>query len=353
MPRQQRSKHAILTILVASLATTSVATAVDPFTIALLPDTQHYSDDDARIVHFSNQTQWIIDNRVAKNIAMVSHLGDIVEHGGNLAEWVRADAAMDILDSALDQTYGVVLGNHDHHGGTGPNDDASNYLANFGAARFAGRPWYGDDSPDGRNQYHWFHAGGRDYLHLVIEYRGASAANRNCTEVITWAQAVLDANPTTPTIISTHEYLTTGGRAEAGTDIFNALIKGNPQVFMVLGGHVLGENHSTVRNDAGSDVFEILVDFQGRPNGGNGWMSLLEFDEDHDVINVTTYSPSLDQFETDANSRYRFAVDFDVRFGPGGRPAPIWLSASGTSGVATDPAEVHPVTQGAGVPPER
>jgi len=55
------------------------------------------------------------------------------------------------------------------------------------------------------------------------------------------------------------------------------------------------------------------------------------------VINVTTYSPSLDQYETDANSQYSFAVDFDVRFGP----TVVWLSSPGTTEVATDHADVH------------
>lgn len=335
MPRIKRVKRTILAALTASLGAISVAMAAEPFTVALLPDTQYYSRSTTNIVHFNNQTQWIIDNRVAKNIAMVSHLGDCVENGSNLTEWDRAHAAMSTLDTVPDQTYGVVLGNHDHEGGFDPDDDATNFIAYFGAARFAGRTWYGGDSPDHRNQYHRFHAGGREYLHLVLEYQGASTTNSNYTEVITWAQAVLDANPTTPTILSTHSYLGNGGRTAAGTDMFNALIKGNSQVFMALGGHVLGENHSTVQNDAGKDVFEILSNFQGRANGGNGWMSMLEFDEDNDVINVTTYSPSLDQSETDADSQYSFAVNFDARFGP------VWLSSPSSTDVATDQADVH------------
>ncbi len=317
--------HLVPAILLAGLAASSIATAVDPFTVVLIPDTQHYSDSSSNIIHFINQTQWVMDNRVAKNIALVSHVGDVVQNGSNLTEWNRADGAMDTLDTNPDQTYGVVLGNHDHNGGLAADNDATNYISFFGAARYVGKLWYGGDSPDGRNHYHRFSAGGREYLHLIIEYHGASADNSNSAEVITWAQGVLDANPGIPTILSTHEYLNTGGgRSTYGNDIFNAIVKGNPQVFMVLCGHWHGEAHSIAQNDAGQDVFQILADFQERANGGDGWLSLIEFDEDNSTINVTTYSPSLVQWETDANSQYSFAMDFDARLGTPGTGPRLW-----------------------------
>jgi hypothetical protein len=53
-----------------------------PFSIVLLPDTQHYTEDDVRIQIFEAQTQWIVDNQAADNITFVTQVGDIVEHGG-------------------------------------------------------------------------------------------------------------------------------------------------------------------------------------------------------------------------------------------------------------------------------
>lgn len=97
--------------------------AVDPFTIAVLPDTQFYSEGYPDT--FNAQTQWVLDHRISKNIVFVSQLGDIVQNGEsgatrNLTEWQRADAAMDKLDGSLATSpdglipYTALIGNHDY-----------------------------------------------------------------------------------------------------------------------------------------------------------------------------------------------------------------------------------------------
>jgi hypothetical protein len=55
-------------------------------------------------------------------------------------------------------------------------------------------------------------------------------------------------------------------------------------------------------------------DYQSRANGGNGWLRLLEFAPTTNVIRVRTFSPTLNQFETDANSQ--FDLPYDMRTGP-------------------------------------
>jgi hypothetical protein len=309
-----------------SLLATQTAAAADPFTIAFLPDTQHYVDNPDNVYHFNNQTQWIVDNRVSNNIAFVTHTGDIVDNQLVPIEWTRADTAMDILDiGAPDLPYGILPGNKDYDSDWNVNAGATNYTANFGSTRYAGKSWYGGASPDDRNHYQTFSGGGREFLNISLEWKGVSAENTNQTEIIDWAQGVLDANPDTPTIISTHEYLATSGRTAVGNDVFNNLVKDNSQVFLVLGSHLLGESHQTSQNAAGDDVFEILADYQGRTEGGTGWMQLIKFDEENSSINVTTYSPSLGQFETDSNSQFSFAVDFDDRFGQVPEPTSMLL----------------------------
>ena len=289
---------------------------VEPFSIVILPDTQHYSDSASRIQHFHNQTQWIVDNRAAENIVFVSHLGDIVENGGSTTEWGRADAAMDRLDAgAPDLPYGMVLGNHDTNPTSNPNASADLYVNTFGPSRYAGRSWYGGSGPDQRNHWQTFSAGERDFLHFSLEYQAASPTNADNADVVSWAQNVIDAHPGWPTIVSTHQYLLSEGtRSSHGTRIFNALVNQNPQVFLVVNGHTLGEAHRTVQNAAGHDVIEMLADYQGYPNGGDGWLRMLTFDVGAGEILASTYSPSLDQYETDANSQFVLSVDFDERF---------------------------------------
>src|SRR5262245_10538893 len=77
------------------------------FTIAVLPDTQHYSEryPDTYLA----QTRWIVENQKTRNIASVLHLGDITNNNAP-AEWVNAQKAMRELDGRV--PYFMVAGNH-------------------------------------------------------------------------------------------------------------------------------------------------------------------------------------------------------------------------------------------------
>ena len=297
-----------------------------PFTIAVLPDTQYYSESFPE--HFLAQTDWIVNNRAEQNIVLVSHVGDLVENGGsgrdgNAAEWNIADAAMGLLDSdAPDLPYGAVLGNHDYDW-VNSQSRAEQYVRYFGESRYSGRPWYGGSSPDQLNHYQRFTADGHDYLHITLEWRPRPSS-------LSWARSVLNANPDVPTIVTTHDYLSPfGGRTGSGDAIFYDLIDDNSQVFMVLSGHNPGEGHQTVVNADGFDVFEMVANYQRRPQGGEGWMQLIEFDPANDQINVKTYSPSLDEFQVTRNSEFTFDVDFAERLGAAPEPSTFGLTAAG------------------------
>ena len=55
-----------------------VDSGASDFTIIVLPDTQHYSDQFPEI--YTSQTQWIAENKDDLNIVFVSHMGDIVQN---------------------------------------------------------------------------------------------------------------------------------------------------------------------------------------------------------------------------------------------------------------------------------
>jgi len=288
----------------------AATSAASPYSIAILPDTQYYAFVPDWHDTFYAQTQWIVDHRTAENIVFVSHEGDIVDAGWDEDQWLVADAAMGSLDTLPDLPYAAVKGNHDFGG---PGDGY--YVQYFGPSRYAGRSWYGGASTDGVNQWQTFVGGdGRMFLHLGLVFDPGAAARD-------WAQSVIDANPGAPTIITTHAYLGPNGEYLPGAqDFFDELIYPNPQVFMLLCGHVSAEARRTSVNIEGQEVYELLADYQQRPNGGDGWMRVMTFEPDEDQIEVYTYSPALDQYETDADSRFTLTVDFDERFGPA--PAP-------------------------------
>jgi hypothetical protein len=129
--------------------------AADPFSIAVLPDTQYYSQKYPAI--FNAQTQWVVDNLARERIAFVTQLGDIVQSGAhgttrNALQWQRADAAMDLLDGdrAVNPdslvAYSATLGNHDYDTVSDKLSGASRYQEFFGPARYQSRSWYTEDS---------------------------------------------------------------------------------------------------------------------------------------------------------------------------------------------------------------
>jgi hypothetical protein len=295
------------------------------FTLVALPDTQVYAESHPATFHA--QTQWIVDNQARQNIVFVTHEGDIVqnaEYGSNrnATEWARADAAMDRLDGEV--PYSVTLGNHDYARISVPESGSQRYLQYFGPERYRGRDWYGGSSENGANHFQYFEGDGRKFLHITLQYEPTDTD-------IAWAQSVIDANKGMPTVYTTHSYLNDAvrgrqtalqGGSNSGEQVWQKLIKKNPQIFMVLNGHFSGEYQQTSLNDAGLPVFEMVADYQSRADGGQGFLRLIQFDPDRNKIHVKTYSPTLNRYETDSNSQFSYTVDFNARFGPVTPPPP-------------------------------
>ena len=317
------------------------------FTIVALPDTQNYVNDSNDTLLFNQQTQWIADQIQVdgnpRNIQFVTHLGDVVSSGSNLTQWNRADSAMSNLDGVV--PYGVLPGNHDYASTGSKSTGTANYVNFFGPTRFAGQSFYGGADPSGNNSYQTFSAGGFDFIHMSLEWQPTINAPFRETSPIEWAQSVIDANPNTPVILSTHEHIDDdpAGRSGAGQATWDQLIRHNDQIFMVLNGHYHsvggtndGEYHQTSLNDADRTVFEILQDYQDYPNGGDGWLRLIEFDVPENKIRFETYSPVLDQFQTETVAQVgQFASQFDFDIDFADRLAPVIISKE-----PVDPGEI-------------
>ena len=295
--------------------------AAAPFALVMLPDTQIYSKSHPEL--FYAQTDWVSKARDKENIAFVTQMGDIVNDRSKvMSQWNVASNAMAKLDGVV--PWGVTIGNHDYDSDQLKPGIATTWLRYFGPERFKDRPWYGAASPNGLNSYQLFSAAGLDFLILQLEVEVPDAA-------IAWAQAVLEKHPHRGAIISTHAYLKgregvarnpkhdmrSGGNS--GEAIWQKLIRVNPQIFLVLCAHEgrTDEYHQVSTNAAGNQVVEILADFQKRTKGGDGFLRLLRFVPASPQIEVRTYSPTLDRFETDANSQ--FVVPWEM-------PAACWTT---------------------------
>jgi hypothetical protein len=258
------------------------------FTIAALPDTQHYSAFYPQT--FTTQTQWIKDNKTSKNIVFVTQEGDIIDTNSNTAQWANANTSMSLLDGQV--PYGIAPGNHD-----GAPGETANFNTYFPYTRYSGQSWYGGHyGTDNDNSYQLFSVGGQHFIILHIEY-GADS------NVLSWADGILKAYPTHRAIVTSHYLLNVDGSFSTyGSNIYNAL-KGNSNLFLMLCGHMHGEaSRMDIYN--GNTVYTLLADYQERSNGGDGWLRVMEFSPTTNSISVKTYSPTLNQYETDADSQF-------------------------------------------------
>lgn len=291
--------------------TTPVTPGPD-FSLIQIPDTQFYSEGASGhadtisvqqlIATFGEQTKWVVNNRTARNIAFVSHMGDIVQkgnNGGNDIEWTRASAAMSRLENPVTSLlahgvpFGLAPGNHDMDPiGNYDGGSTSFYNEYFGISRFAKRTyWGGNYGTDNTNNYQLFSASGLDFIAIHFAYDTTPNA-----AILNWADALLKAHPHRRAIATCHSIIGGGNPANfsaQGRGIYDAL-KDNPNFFLMLCGHIHAEGR---RADVyqGRTVYSVLSDYQGTDNGGNGFLRTLTFSPAGNSIRLESYSPTLDR----------------------------------------------------------
>lgn len=278
------------------------------FTVVALPDTQFYSQDYPSI--FQNQTDWIVANRTNLNIVYVAHLGDMTDDADSqMYQWTNCANAMyrleDPVTTGLPEgiPYGPLLGNHDHVGGT------AGFNQFFGVPHFSAKPWYsGHMGADNQNHYDLISAGGLDFVIVFMDWNYDSL---DYAPIDAWSDGVLKANASRRAIVVNHDILAVGGAWDPRGQAIYDNLKDNPNLFLMLCGHNAGEGK---RQDTfeGRTVYSCLSDYQNYANGGNGFLRLYRFSPSNNVIHVQTYSPYLNQHETDADSQFDLAYDMSA-----------------------------------------
>lgn len=269
------------------------------FTLAWESDTQYYNENTVPGNPFKHQEaihSYLLDQRDELNLQYLFHTGDIVDDWNQEYQWKdNADPQYARLDEA-GLPYGVLAGNHDVGSELA---DYSEYAKWFGADRFAGNPWYGESYQDNRGHYDLISAGGIDF---IMVYQGWGPGD----EEIAWMNEVLARYPDRVAILAQHEFiLTTGGLGDIPQRILDEVVATNPNVKMVFSGHY---HDALTREDSFDDdgdgvndrtVYSMLFDYQGLPEGGLGYLRLLHFDNEGEKMMVRTYSPSLDDYNSD------------------------------------------------------
>jgi hypothetical protein len=226
--------------------------------------------------------------------------------------------------------YFMCPGNHDYGVGGKAADRTTGFTENFPLANFKDRPSFGgvyDKEPDRtENSFHLFSAGGREFVVICLEF-GPRA------DVVRWANEVAARHARREAILITHAYVyndstrydwkkhggkqkwnphsykiaeTTNDDVSDGQELWDRLVTKHENFILTLNGHVLGSGLGRVddKTPAGRKVSQLLVNFQMKPKGGDGWLRLLEFKPDGRTIDVRDYSPTLDRQNVAKTNRF-------------------------------------------------
>ncbi len=304
----------------------------EPFTLIMLPDTQNYADTRLKQTaqrlgtgdlrnYFYAQTEWIKQNTDNLRIAMVAHVGDIVQTDYP-GEWQIADKAFQTIDDST--PYILSLGNHDmgcqvtsvkppkYNTAVTRDTHINDY---FPPSRFNKKPWYGGNlNNSSENYYCTFTGGDMKFLIISLEF-----VPRN--EVLDWANKIIADHPDHHTIVVTHWYLKENGKrftnnsykvkGNNAEQMWQKFVSQHKNIFMLLCGHELGESILTTPGVHGNNVHQILADYQGLPNGGNGYLRIFKFIPTENRIEVKSYSPTQDKFI--ANHKNNFTLNFNMK----------------------------------------
>ncbi|BFT69130.1 S-layer homology domain-containing protein [Paenibacillus sp. P36] len=280
------------------------------FSFVWMSDTQYYSKSYPYI--YQKMVKWIADHKEDNKIKYVIHTGDIVDNADQEYQWIEADKDMKVLETA-GIPYGVLAGNHD----VGHQDnDYSYYDKWFGEDRFKNQPTYGESYDNNRGHYDLVSSNGNDF---IMVYMGWGYGDKE----IDWINEVLKKYPNRKAILNFHEFmLVSNNRAPMAEKVFERVIKPNKNVIAALSGHYhdaeLKVDPIDDNNDGIPDrnVYQMLADYQGAPEGGLGYMRLMQFDLKNGKINMKTYSPHLDDYNYYDPSEYpgkdEFSLDLNL-----------------------------------------
>ncbi len=297
------------------------------YTIVLIPDTQSYTLNKKNIFHLKEQIKWIVNNKEKENIVLVSHVGDVIasnigSYPFNLHlmgffcnkrnvdfiknqnnSWEKVKFISD-LANIKDLAFSISPGNHDYDCKNNKKS-LKGFKNTFNNKKYLKRKWFLDIDETGINTAQIFEIDNKKFIHIGLEWQPSNKA-------IEFAQKIIKSNPEKPVILTTHEYLIsrdkpfperckksgigcswTSAKDNNGEELFQKLIKLNPQIFMVLSGHHKVEEGSLVsENLLGRKVIQITSDFSGDPEGGNGWMTLIKLNLESSSVVLNNFSPT-------------------------------------------------------------
>ena len=273
--------------------------ADDSFSFIWLSDTQYYCSDYPEI--FQTMSGWITANASSMNAAVVLHTGDLVDDGSDETQWSTAVSCMSAIAAQLPCV--VLPGNNDVV--SKGNDEYQAFDSYFGKGSDAtgtdGMLYCGD----GASRALPLTAGGMQFILIALAWDADETT-------FAWANQILAQYADSTGIILTHDYLNKDiQRSDNGEAVFQAVVKPNANVKLVLCGHksTAGLLSSDIddNGDGTSDrtVLQLIADYQNETKGGDGFLRVLTFTPSAQKLTIRTYSPytgTMNCYDADVDS---------------------------------------------------
>lgn len=258
------------------------------WTLLVVPDTQHYSQNrpNAPIAHMRSAFDWIVSVKDSLNIQFVQGLGDITENWNARWEWDNSTSAWDKLYGNV--AFMPIIGNH---------DDPVTMNQYFPVSSFSDNAWYAGDFGSIENNFALMTIGSEDYLFLHVETYDQYSAYR--PEGIAWARSVLSAHPNRKVILATHDTWATD-------HIRTQLLSNYDNIVLSNAGHVCQrEAHYETSGPRGGISHNFITDYQCDAQEVMRLRYYI-FKPMEDRVEYFTYSPILNEFEVDDSSQGSF-----------------------------------------------
>jgi len=96
------------------------------------------------------------------------------------------------------------------------------------------------------------------------------------------------------------------GGVNDGQELWDKLVSRHPNFAFTFNGHVLNDGVARLTSQGvhGNAVHQMLVNYQTWPEGGQGYLRLVEFLPDGRTVQVRDYSPVLDKYQTEPQRQF-------------------------------------------------
>ncbi len=250
----------------------------EPFALVWYSDTQYYSYKKPEI--FRSMTEWTAAHAEELNILAVVHTGDIVDNHNYDRHWNNARSALKLLNGYL--PLFCVAGNHDV-GAETPDytayKDAAFCTVTDRMRLYDGGVCWTQPFPE------------RMLLLVGIGWQKDAP-------YLDWVKARIAEYPDYSVVLLVHSFLEDNGTlTENGKLLEKRLLADTPNIRLVLCGHKDGSvRWQKTYDDNTRTVNALLYNFQDDKTRGLGYLRVLTFDPLTRNIDVTTYSPFLNDY---------------------------------------------------------